>query len=86
MVAALTFVVIASWLLCRGKTLKFVFLPAVFMLLTATGALLFQIYDSIRTKNFLIMIIATALVAMAVLMVFDVIAVIRRKGLKCRIL
>jgi len=86
MVAALTFVVIASWLLCTGKTLKFVFLPAVFMLLTATGALLFQIYDSIRTKNFLIMIIATALVAMAVLMVFDVIAVIRRKGLKCRIL
>lgn len=86
MVAAFTFMVIASWLLCRGKNLKLVFLPAVFMLLTTIAALLFQIYDSVKSKNFLIAIISIVLIILAILMVSDVIAVIRRKGLKCRVL
>lgn len=86
LVAALTFIVIASWLLCRGKSLKFVFLPALFMLLTTLAALLFQIFDSIKRRDFLLVTISLALAILAILMVSDVIAVIRKKGLKCRVL
>jgi carbon starvation protein len=84
-VAALTFIVITSWLLCRGKSLKFVFLPAVFMLITALAALLFQVLDGIRNKDYLIVFVTMALIVLASLMVSDVIGVIRKKGLKCRI-
>ena len=86
LVAALTFIVIASWLLCRGKSLKFVFLPAAFMLITALAALLLQVLDGIRSKNYLIVFITMALIVLAILMVFDAIGVIRKKGLKCKIL
>lgn len=83
LVAALTFVVIISWLLCRGKSLRFVFLPALFMLLTTIAALLFQIFNSIRNRDYLIFVISITLVILAVLMVYDVVAVIRKKKLKC---
>lgn len=85
LVAALTFIVIASWLLCRGKSIKFVFLPCVFMLLTTIGALLFQIVNSFKNKEFIIVVISAVLAVLAVLMVLDVFSAIRRKGLKCRI-
>jgi carbon starvation protein len=85
LVAALTFIVIASWLLCRGKSIKFVFLPCVFMLLTTIGALLFQIVNSFKNGEFIIVVISAVLAVLAVLMVLDVFSAIRRKGLKCRI-
>jgi carbon starvation protein len=86
LVAALTFIVIASWLLSRNKSLRFVFLPGLFMLLTTIGALLFQILASIRDNDFLMVLISIALIILAILMVYDVIMVIRKKGLRCRIL
>ena len=56
------------------------------MLLTTIGALLFQILASIRDNDFLMVLISIALIILAILMVYDVIMVIRKKGLRCRIL
>ena len=86
LVAALTFIVIASWLLSRGKSIKFVFLPGLFMILTAIAALLFQISSSLKNKEFIVVFISAVLAILAVLMVLDVFSAIRRKGLKCKIL
>jgi len=85
LVAALTFIVIASWLLCRGKGIKFVFLPALFMLLTTVGALLFQIAGSFKNREFIIVFISIALLVLSIMMVYDVLNVIKKKNLKCRI-
>ena len=86
LVAALTFIVISSWLLCRGKSLKFTFFPAVLMLVTSIGALLYQLVQFIKSKDTLLACASIVLIALSLLMVYDVISTVRRKGLKCQIL
>ncbi|MBU1148414.1 MAG: carbon starvation protein A [Candidatus Omnitrophica bacterium] len=83
LVAALSFVVISSWLLCRGKSLKFTFLPAVFMLLTSIGALLYQTVHFIKDKEFLLAGVSIALIAMTGAMIFDVFTVVKKRRVTC---
>ncbi len=85
LVAALTFVVISSWLLCKGKSLRFTFLPAIFMLLTSIGALLYQLVGFVKSGDALLATVSVALMALACVMVADVVVAIRKKKLKCRI-
>jgi len=84
LVAALSFVVISSWLLCRGKSIKFTFLPAVFMLITSIGALLYQAVNFIKDKEFALVSVSIVLIAMAGAMVFDVFTVVKKRRLKCK--
>ncbi len=86
LVAALTFIVISSWLLCRGKSLRFTFLPAIFMLCTSIGGLLYQLVGFAKSGNFALVCISSALIVLAGWMVFDVLFVIKKKGLKCKII
>jgi len=86
LVASLTFMVIGSWLLCRGKSLRYIALPALFMFLTAIAALLIQAYDAMKIRDFLIAAVSLALISLSAWMVLDVISVIRKKGLRCRVL
>jgi len=86
LVAALTFIVISSWLLCRGKSLRFVFFPTVFMLFTSIGALLYQLVGFIKNKNIILVGVSIVLIILACMMVFDVIHSIRTRKLKCKIL
>ena len=86
LVAALTFLVISSWLICRGKSLKYTFLPAVFMILTAICALLYQMIKFLREGNIVLAAMSIILMILAVLMVFDVVVNVRRRGLKCKVL
>ena len=86
LVAALTFVVISSWLLCRGKSLKFTFLPVVFMLITSIGALLYQLVHFVKDRNVALVCITIILVILAVTMVLDALFSIKKKGLRCRLL
>ena len=79
LVAAFTFLVVSSWLLCRGKSLKYTFFPAVFMILTAIGALLYQLVKFVREGNIILAAISIILVILAVLMVGDVVAVVKKK-------
>ncbi|MBU1933559.1 MAG: carbon starvation protein A [Candidatus Omnitrophica bacterium] len=86
LVAALTFIVISSWLLCRGKSLRFTFLPTVLMLVTSIGALLYQLARFIKSKDTLLACASIILVALSLLMVCDTISTVKKKGLKCQIL
>jgi len=83
LVAALSFVVISSWLLCRGKSIKFTFLPAVFMLVTSIGALLYQAVHFIKDKEFALVSVSIVLIAMAGAMVFDVFTIVKKRRLRC---
>ena len=86
LVAALTFIVISSWLLCRGKSIKFTFIPVIFMLLTSIGALVYQLVEFIKNKNIALIIIGVILIVLAGMLVLDVIDSIRKRKLKCKIL
>jgi carbon starvation protein len=86
LVGALTFLVISSWLLCRGKSLRFTFFPAVFMLVTTIGALLYQVVNFIKNRDFILGGISIVLIILSLFMVFDVICVIKRRGVKCEII
>ncbi len=85
LVAALTFIVISSWLLCRGKSLKFTFFPVIFMLLTSIGALVYQLVGFVKHGNILLGGIGVILVILACMMLVDVASSIKKKGLKCKI-
>ncbi len=85
LVAALTFIVISSWLLCRGKSLKYTFVPIIFMLATSIGALIYQMIGFINNNNVGLAVIAVVLISLSIVMVCDVIMSVRRKGLKCKI-
>src|SRR3989338_2551692 len=86
LVAALTFIVISIWLLCRGKSLRFTFIPVVFMLLTSVGAIIYQLADFIKNKDVVLICVSIVLLILAAMMVVDVILAIKRRKLKCRIL
>lgn len=86
LVAALTFVVISSWLLCKGKSQRFAFFPAIFMLVTSVGALLYQLTNFIRNGEVVLAIMSIVLIIMAGTMMYDVLSTIKRRGLKCKIL
>jgi len=79
LVAALTFIVISSWLLRRGKSIKFTILPALFMLLTSIGALLYQIAGFIKNKDILLVSVSIILMILACGMVWDVIFSVKKR-------
>ncbi|MBU4458258.1 MAG: hypothetical protein KJ902_05895 [Candidatus Omnitrophica bacterium] len=85
LVAAFTFLVVSSWFLCRGKSLKYTFFPAVFMILTAIGALLYQLVKFVREGNIILAAISIILVILAVLMVGDAAAVVKKKKLRSQL-
>ncbi len=78
LVAALVLIVVASWLLCQKKHIKFVFIPAVFMLLTSIGALGAQLGNVIAYGDFFLTVIDIALVILAIAMVLEVYGWTRR--------
>jgi len=85
MVAALTFIVVSSWLLYKGKSLKFTFIPAVFMLVTSIAALLYQAAGFIKNGEILLVIMSVALVVLCGMLIYDVLLSIKKRRLKCQI-
>ncbi|MGE4357553.1 MAG: carbon starvation protein A [Candidatus Omnitrophota bacterium] len=65
LVAGLALIVISSWLLSQKKKNYFAIIPAVFMLLTTVGALIFQIKHFWEEKNFLLIVISSVLILSA---------------------
>ncbi len=72
LVAALALIVVTSWLLSCGKSIKFTFLPALIMLATTVGALVYQIIGFIRTKDIFLAFIAFVLLGLAFYMLLEV--------------
>jgi carbon starvation protein len=72
LVAALTLVVITVWLLGQGKHVKYTLLPAAFMLLTAVGALIFQLGRFVAERNVFLAIVDIALLVLAAAMIVEI--------------
>jgi len=72
LIAALTFFVLACWLISKNKPAKIVLVPAVFMLITAVGALILQIIQYLKQGDFFLLLISLSLIILAGLMSFDV--------------
>ncbi len=72
LVAALALIVVTSWLLSKGKSIKFTFLPALLMLATTVGALIYQIIHFIKSNDLLLVFIAIILLVLACYMLLEV--------------
>ena len=73
LVAGLTLMVLTSWLLVRKKRIRFVLIPAIFMLLTTLAALISQAIGCFRQHNNLLLIITLLLFILAAFMIKEVI-------------
>ncbi len=74
LIAALSLLVISAWLLARGKPAKPVVIPAVIMLLTTTGAFIWQLYKALTKTphpDYLIMAVILVLLFLSFFMLFE---------------
>ncbi|MDD5496510.1 MAG: carbon starvation protein A [Candidatus Omnitrophica bacterium] len=72
LVAALTLIVMSSWLLSRRKHVKFTLVPAIFMLITSIGALGWQFGKFFQEGNWFLVVIDAGLVVLALAMLVEV--------------
>ncbi len=81
LVAALALFVLSVWLLSNGKNMRLTLLPAIFMLLTTVGALVYLVSKFFMMKDFLTATISIALIILALYMVYEVLRKISSKGI-----
>jgi len=72
LVAALALIVVTSWLLSKGKTIKFTLLPSLIMLATTVGALVYQIIRFVKGEDWLLLFIALTLLSLALYMLLEI--------------
>ena len=73
LVAALTLLVITTWLLSRNKPIKLVLPAAIFMLITTIAALCVQISNYFRQHQTLLLIISSVLIILAIFIMCETI-------------
>ncbi|MCQ9206962.1 MAG: carbon starvation protein A [Omnitrophica bacterium] len=78
LIAALTLIVITSWLLSRRKAVFYTLIPTVFMLVTATAALIFKISEYSKSGNIFLLVIAVVLLCLAIFVLFETALAIRK--------
>ncbi len=70
--AALTLIVLSSWLLSQKKHTRYTFVPAVFMLATTLGALGWQLKKFISDKDWFLVGVDIILVALSLAMILEI--------------
>ena len=79
LVAALTLIVVTVLLMKLGKPIKYTFYPAILMLITTIGALIYQvIWQFIPKENYLLATIGVLLIILAAIMTFEAVGTARR--------
>jgi carbon starvation protein len=76
LVAALALIVVSSYLVGIKRPKKYTVYPAIFMLLTTLGALVYQGYNFFKSKSFLLGCISVILILLAVIIVYDARAIL----------
>lgn len=79
LIAALALLVVSCWLLSHKKTLRFSIIPAFFMLITTAAALIYQIFEYAKNKDYLLLVIALTLLGLAVFMTKEFFLSVRSK-------
>lgn len=78
LVAALALLVVTCWLLAKKKPTRFTLIPAIFMLITTIAALLYQLMQYIKSKDYILIGISIALAVLAVYLIKEVVVVFRK--------
>ena len=78
LVAALTLLVVSSWLLSRGKRIRYTIIPCIFMLVTTVVALGWQVSKFIPEGKWLLSGIGVVLIILAGVMVWEAIRAYRK--------
>jgi len=76
LVAALALIVVSSYLVGIKRPKKYTVYPAIFMLLTTLGALVYQGYNFFKSKSFLLGCISVILTILAVIIVYEARAIL----------
>lgn len=77
LVAALALLIISCWLLSRRQPTLYTLIPCLFMFITTTGALVYQLAMFLKGHNRPLAVITVALLCLALYMVFEVIKSVR---------
>jgi len=78
LVAALALLTLTCWLLSKNKLIRFTLTPAIFMFATTTAALFIQIINYIKEKDYILLVVSTALIFLAIFMMKESINVLMR--------
>lgn len=76
LVAALALIVVSSYLVGIKRPKKYTVYPAIFMLLTTLGALVYQGYNFFKSKSFFLGCISITLIILAVIIVYEARAIL----------
>lgn len=79
LVAALALIVLTAWLFCKGKTLRFTLIPAIFMAVTTIAALIYQLINYYSGKNYFLFAVSLILIALAVFMIIEAYITFRKR-------
>ena len=79
LIAALTLIVLTSWFLSRSKYIRYTLVPAIFMLVTTTGALVFKIREYVAKDQTVLMSIAVVLLLLALFVLYEAVRHVRKR-------
>ncbi|MBN3038146.1 MAG: carbon starvation protein A [Candidatus Omnitrophica bacterium] len=72
LVAALSLIVVTAWFLIHGKSVKFTLVPALFMLITTIGALVYQLIKFFKSGDWFLVSITIILLGLAFYMLLEI--------------
>jgi carbon starvation protein len=78
LVGALALVVITAWLFSQKKKFAFTLWPAIFMLVTTVGALIYQVINYFKSEDYFLTVISLVLIVLAIVMIFEAIKFIKK--------
>lgn len=79
LIAALTLIVITSWFLSKKRLVRYTLFPAIFMLATTAGALVFKIKEYLAGRQNILLFFAITLFLLAVFVLYEVLRHVRRR-------
>ena len=82
LVAGISLMIVGCWLLSKKGAARYAIIPAVLMLITAIGALLFQMIGCLRTGEQLLALISALLLGLAIFGVLEILGRYKTKVIK----
>ena len=79
LVAALALIVLSSWLFCKNKSMRYTLWPAIFMLVTTVGSLIYQLLRYTRDRDYFLLGVSLTLIALAIFMLVEVVVSFKEK-------
>ncbi len=80
LIAALTLIVLTSWFLSKSKLIRYTLFPAIFMLVTTAGALVFKIKEYLKGGQNILLFIAIILLLLAIFVLYEAVRHVRKKS------